>query len=245
MERLFLTYIILVFIPFTGLNTRTIHHILNNNLEYHLRWDGKSTILKVSLEYTPVTKDSTVFIYGSESFGGQKDIFKVVQNIKCDASDSIKITPKERRITVFYHSDEQPKRINYEINGQLVSNSGRAIYDELFRPVITGKTMYMVSCFFMMNPVKQKVSSFSIQWDSFPEHVPYFISTDPETSPLKKQTIAISKKEEILIVTGTDLLINKYDVHGIPYYSITSKRDTVNNLKAKLEPFFLNAISRI
>ncbi|WP_158799156.1 M1 family aminopeptidase [Pedobacter sp. L105] len=237
MNKAFLALGVLICMPFASICTKKTNYPAKDKLEYHLSWDGQSSTLKVSLDYIPANKDSTVFIYGSPEFGGQTDIFKIVQNINCNSSDSLKINSQEHQITI-YHSDVEPKRINYEINGQLVNNPKRAIYDELFRPVITEKTMYMVGCFFMMNPTEQKVSSFSIQWDSFPEHFPYFISTEPESSPLKKQIITMSKKEEVLFVMGPDLLINKYSVHGIPYYSITSKRDTMNNLSSELMPFF-------
>jgi len=237
MDKAFLALGILISMPLAFLHAKIITHTPTDKLEYHLSWDGNSTVLKVSLDYTPFNKDSTVFTYGSENFGGQTDIFKVIQNINCNSSDRIKITAKERKITI-YHSDDTPKSINYEINGQLVNNPKRAIYDQLFRPVIAKKTLYMVSSFFMLNPVIQKASAFSIQWDSFPANMSYFISTAPRTSPLIKQTLAISKKEDLLLLMGQDLLITSYNVHGIPYYSITSKKDTINNLPAELEPFF-------
>lgn len=78
-------------------------------LIYHLGWDGKSSILKVSLEYTPATRDSTVFIYGNPNFGGQKEIFRVLQNI--DSKDKIILTPGERKITV-YHTETGIKKIS-------------------------------------------------------------------------------------------------------------------------------------
>lgn len=209
----------------------------NARLNYHLSWDGSSSILKVLLEYTASSKDSTVFTYGEPNIGGQTEIFKVLENIKCLGSDRLTLNPKERKITI-YHSEGGLKKISYEINGKLVGNPKRATLDELFRPLISPQILYLVPHFFTLNPVIQHAENFKIQWDSFPPNLPYFISTDAESSPSKTQTIAVNKRDEVLILMGSDLLINKYKVHGIPYYSILSKQDTLNNMKLELEPFF-------
>ena len=206
-------------------------------LEYHLSWDGKSSILRVSLEYTAASKDSTVFIYGEPNIGGQTEIFKVLGNIKAGAADRFTLDPKKRKITVF-HNGAGTKKISYEINGQVVGNPKRATVDELFRPLITSKILYLVPHFFMINPIDQHAEMVSIQWDSFPPDLPYFISTAAESRASQKQTIAVAKKDDILMLMGSDLVINRYHVHGIPYYSITSKSDTINDLKAELDPFF-------
>ena len=206
-------------------------------LAYHLSWDGKSSVLKVSLEYTAASKDSTVFIYGEPNFGGQTEIFKVLQNMTADGPDKLKLTPKDRKITV-YHVGAGVKRINYEINGQLVGNPKRATVDELFRPLITQKVLYLLPRFFMINPIDQGAAMVSIQWDSFPPGLPYFISTAAGSAPSVKQTIPVKKEDEVLMLMGPDLVIDKYEVHHIPYYSITSKSDTINNLKTELAPFF-------
>ena len=226
-----------ILINFSNLNAKNRNIGPAAKLEYHLNWDGKSSILKVVLDYTAASKDSTVFIYGEPNIGGQTEIFKVLRNIKCGSSERIKLNPKERKITV-YHVGTRMKQISYEINGQLVGNPKRATVDELFRPLISSKILYLVPHFFMINPIAQHARVVGIQWDTFPQNLPYFISTAAESKASQKQTIAVGKKEDILILMGSDLVINKYRVHGIPYYSITSKSDTINNLKAELDPFF-------
>jgi predicted metalloprotease with PDZ domain len=204
-------------------------------LAYHLGWDGKSAILQVSLDYAPANKDSTVFIYGDLNFGGQKEIFNVLQNI--NTKDKIKLTPRERKITV-YHTGAGPTKISYTVNGQLVGNPKRATVDELFRPLITPNILYLVPQFFMINPVGHPASEASIQWDTFPAGLPYFMSTAAGAGPAVKQTITLKQEQDVLMLMGANLVINTYKVHGIPYYSITSKSDTINNLKAELKPFF-------
>jgi len=202
---------------------------------YHLGWDGKSSILKVSLDYTPATKDSTVFIYGDPSFGGQTEIFKVLQNI--ESKDKIKLTPGERKITVYY-TDTGLKHISYTINGHLIGNPKRSTVDELFRPLIMPDLLYLVPKFFVINPEGHSAATASIQWDTYPAGLPYFFSNAAGTGPGEKQTVSLTNENDDLILMGSSLIINNYKVHGIPYYSITSKNDTINNLKADLDPFF-------
>ncbi|MEO7212675.1 M1 family aminopeptidase [Mucilaginibacter sp.] len=232
-RSLLATCLLLAITLFANAQTKSIQPAAY--LNYHLGWDGTSSLLKVSLDYTPATKDSTVFIYGDLKFGGQKEIFKVLQNI--ETTDKIKLTPTERKITV-YHTDGGPKKISYTINGQLVGNPKRATLDELFRPLITPNLLYLVPQFFMINPVGHPAAAATIQWDSFPPGLPYFISTAAGTAPNVKQSIPLNKQQDVLILMGADLIIDTYKVHGIPYYAITSKADTLNNLKADLEPFF-------
>ena len=234
MRRLILTASILLNVPFF-LSAQNKFDTLPAQLAYHLSWDGKSTLLKVSLEYTPVTKDSTVFIYGEPNFGGQKQIFDVLQNI--ETSDKVQLTPGERKITV-YHTRAGLQKISYTINGQLVGNPKRATVDELFRPLITPNVLYLVPLFFMINPVGNHAAVASVQWDSFPANVPYFISTAAGASPAVKQTISLKNEQDELILMGPSLVINTYKVHGIPYYAITSQSDTINDISAELEPFF-------
>ena len=187
-------------------------------MAYHLGWDGKSSLLKVSLDYTPATKDSTVFIYGDPSFGGQKEIFKVLQNI--ESKDKIKLTPGERKITV-YHTDNELKHISYTINGHLVGNPKRSTVDELFRLLIMPDLLYLVPKFFVINAVGNSATTASIQWDLYPAGLPYFFSSSAGTGPAQKQTISLTNENDALILMGSSLLINSYEVHGIPYYSIT------------------------
>ena len=204
-------------------------------LAYNLGWDGKSAILKVSLEYSPATKDSTVFVYGNPDFGGQNAIFKILQDI--DSKDKVKLTPGERKITV-YHTDPGLKKISYTINCELINNPKRATLNELFRPVISSNILYLFPRFFMINPLGHPAKAASIQWNSFPPDLPYFISTAAGTAPAVKQTVELSQEEQVPILAGSGLVIDLYKVHGIPYYSITAKNDTVNKLQTDLKPFF-------
>ena len=50
------------------------------NLDYRFRLD--SAALHVTLNYTPVEPDSTLFVYGDLGFGGQTDIFNGIKNLR-------------------------------------------------------------------------------------------------------------------------------------------------------------------
>ena len=90
----------------------------------------------------------------------------------------------------------------------------------------------------MINPVGHTATTASIQWDSFPAGLPYFISTAAGTAPNIEQTIPLNKELDVLILMGSSLVIKSYHVNKIPYYSITSDIDNINDLKASLKPFF-------
>jgi hypothetical protein len=206
-------------------------------LEYHLSWDGHSSVLKVRLNYTPVNADSTVFIFGSDGFGGQTDIFKTVSMITVDPSDKVKRVEATRKIIV-HHGKGGLKQLVYEVDGKLKIDPRRAIYNELFRPVINDNNLYMVSFFFMMKPLGQLADKISIQWDARPDGYSYFLSSLGSTDISAKAVIDSAKTEQTAILMGADLSVSNYKVHGIPYFLITSKRDTVNNIKREMDPFF-------
>ncbi|MGZ3776758.1 MAG: hypothetical protein ACXVI9_04020 [Mucilaginibacter sp.] len=206
-------------------------------IAYHLSWDGKSSYLKVRLDYTPATKDSTVFIFGIDGFGGQHNTFNLVSNLKCDATDKVKTDPKTRKVTV-YHANNGLRELNYQINGALLSDTSRMLYKQLFRPVIADGSLYLVSFFYMMNPVGHKAASVSIQWDAAPSNITYFLSTNPDATTASKAVIDTANTEQSMIEMSYNLQTTKYSVRGIPYYAITSTKDTVNNIKKELDPFF-------
>jgi hypothetical protein len=225
------------------LNTATARPSRNSRtdtaarLEYHLSWDGKSPLLNVTIAYTPASSDSTVFTFGIQNFGGQVDIFKILGQIKSGAGDRVKVMASEKKVVV-YHTGGGLKKLSYTVDGQLNTNPARAVYNELFRPVVTPGSLYIMPLIFMLEPQKHPATSLSVQWDSAPKKIGYFMSAAPGAGPFKKQVIGIKAIDDFLMVMGDDLIVNTYKVHNIPYYSITSKKDTINNLKTELEPFF-------
>ncbi|MFZ4105386.1 hypothetical protein [Flavobacterium sp.] len=209
----------------------------NNKQDYHLNWDGKSSKLKVQLDYTNATKDSTVFEYGNLSFGGQLDIFKVVKNIHCDISDKLKVDEKDRKITI-YHKGSAKKKLTYEIDGQQPDDKKPSIFTELFRPVITNGFLSIVNDFFMMNMNEVTDASISVVWDKYPKSFTYFNSINPGAKPSNKESITQEHLGRRLFVMGENIAVTKYDVLGIPYYSIVSNEESYKVLKISFPPFF-------
>lgn len=207
--------------------------------DYYMNWDGISSILKVKLIYT-AEKDSTVFEFASEGFGGQTDIFKVVKNIHGAPSDQIKINEKERKITI-YHTGRHHNTLYYEIDGAQPDYKKPSIYTELFRPVITKGYLSFVNDFFMMKPIGESNSDkqeINIIWEKFPKKYSYFNSVEPMAAPNKKLKINRESFGRLLFVMGDKIAIKKYNVKQIPYYSITSTEEQYKDLETKLPPFF-------
>jgi predicted metalloprotease with PDZ domain len=229
-----LAFVLLLAFPFC-MQGQQVNTTESPRMAYHLSWDGQSALLRVTLNYTAANKDSTVFTFGDPNFGGQKEIFKTLQDIT--STEKIKVTPAERKITV-YHTGPGLKTISYSINGQLLHDPKRSTVNELFRPLLVPDLLYLVPQFFMINPVKHRATAATVQWDSIPTSLRYFISVAPGAGPARKQEIDLKKEEDVLILAGSGLVINTYKVHGIPYYAITSRKDTVNDITADLQPFF-------
>ncbi len=210
-----------------------------NIQDYHLSWDGKSSILKVKLLYTPTDKDSTVFEYGDPSFGGQTDIFKVVKNIHCNSSDILKISEKETKITVYHHGS-QIKTLTYEIDGRMPDDKKPTIYTELFRPIITSGFLSTPSSFFLMNKKTETQNIINIVWDHYPHQFIYFNSIDPTSEAHQKLSLKEKEVERYLFVMGNKISVKKYNIMGIPYYSIYSNEKEYTLLNTKLPPYFTN-----
>lgn len=210
-----------------------------DNMDYHLSWDGRSSKLKIDLNYyIDSPKDSTVFIYG-DPVGGQNAIFKVLSNIQVSADDALSVKEDERKI-IIRHKSSGWQKLHYEIDGTLVVDSKRALPNELFRPVIAEGSFYIIGYNLFLDTVNRSFKNVSLVWDSRPADMPYFISVSPETEPDQTQIIEFEKRKDVLMVMDTDLIIKKYNVYGSPYYAITSKRDSLTDMQTKIKPYFDN-----
>lgn len=207
-------------------------------LDYHLNWDGKSTCLSVKVDYSPTSKDSTIFTFGTEGLGGQQDIFSVLTHIAGSLGDSVAVQPGRKTIVV-YHQDNSQKQLVYQIDGKSVTDTtNRALYNELFRPVIKDGFLYIVSLVFMVRPVGHPAQQVGIQWDTVVKDVSYFMSYAPDANPLTRQVIPAQQSTDLLLIAGTDITTKSYQVGKVPYYFVSSKRDTINNIQAVFAPFF-------
>lgn len=208
-------------------------------LDYILDWDGVSSQLNIELSFISSTKDSTVFKFGEPGFGGQKDLFSLVGNLKAENGAKIKLVGPESKL-IIYHSTPGIQKLRYTIDGRVNPYNERAITMELFRPVITNGSLYLISSFFMMTPENHPAKSVSIRFSRLPKGTPSFYSWAPGADPEKRQYMPIEKSDEIMIVMGSKLKISKYSIHKIPYYFIHTTGDTSNIIDTEIAPFFSN-----
>ncbi|WP_439490178.1 hypothetical protein [Algoriphagus sp.] len=210
-------------------------------MDYVLSWDGESSVLEVELTYSATQKDSTAFIFGDPSFGGQNDIFNVIKNIRGTDPEVVKIDEASRRITI-YHNGAKNHRITYEIEGSLpVDKPTTTPQTELFRPVISKRILTLVNMQFDLTITDQSNPLVSYSWRRYPENLTYFNSVEPsQTDPSKKLTDNYDNlSHKVYFVMGDNIGVQEYNVLGVPYYAVTTKKDEYeNNLQADLSPFF-------
>lgn len=205
---------------------------------YTLTWDGQTSYVDIELAYNVIKVDSTVFKFGLPGFGGQQDIFTLVENLKGSSGDIIKTLKSSSKVIV-YHKSGGTHKLFYRINGSVnTDNMSRAIYMELFRPVITKGSLYLTPPFFMMMPDVSEPVEMSIQFKGLPSHTPVFYSWSPLADAGKKVLIPPGKMGDFLIAAGSGVKTKTYDVHHIPYYLVTQGNDTINNINTELSPYF-------
>src|SRR5690606_21777274 len=158
-------------------------------MDYVFSWDGDSPILGIELTYSAAEKDSTTFIFGDPSFGGQIDIFNVIKNIRCTAPEELKIDEGNRQITI-YHNGAKRHRLTYESDGLLPADKPTTVSQrELFRPVITKGVLTLRNRQFALAITDDSNPLFSFSWQSYPENVSYFNSVQPShANPSEKLT---------------------------------------------------------
>lgn len=214
----------------------------NKSLNYVLDWDGASTMLKVELTFDSEDRDSTVLVYGDPEWGGQEDIFKVLENIEVfPVMDSLRINEEERKITIF-HLTKGEKRMLYTINGvEKEYNSERYVYDQIFRPIVEEGSLYMTGVNYMMTPDNFESTRPSVRFKNvLPEKFHYFLSYAPNSVPTDVFTFDNDKEkvDRSLILISKNLNIIEEEVKGIPYYYVSDSRDTINDFKKDFIPRF-------
>lgn len=210
-------------------------------MDYVLSWDGNSSIVEVELTYSVAQKDSTVFTFGDPDFGGQKDIFNVIKNIRATKPEVLKIEEANRRITI-YHNGAKKHRISYDIDGSLpIDQPTRTTQTELFRPVITKGMLTLVNLQFALDVTDESNPWISFRWRKYPENFTYFNSVHPsEKNPLEKLSAQYNDLSDLMyFVIGDTIEVKEYNVMGISYYCVTTIEDKYgNNLQGDFVPFF-------
>jgi hypothetical protein len=206
-------------------------------MDYHFSWDGNSSLLKVDLFYTSDAKDTTSFIYGSPEIGNQLNIFGVLKNIKGGSGDSISIDEAKRKILI-RHKTPGLKNLHYEINGELLSPAKHNNANEQFRPQLVHGSFYSLSFNFFMQVDTNTYKTISYTWDKWPAGIGYFSSAAPESKPGAIVNVNADQIMKIYMVMDKKLIVNSYKVHNVPYYAISTGRDSLNDIQADLKPFF-------
>ncbi len=212
-------------------------------MDYVLSWDGESSTVGVELTYSATQKDSTVFTFGDPDFGGQHDIFYTVKNIRVVKPEVLRIDEANRGITI-YHNGAKEHRISYDIDGSLpIDKPTRTTQTELFRPVIAKGILMLVHLQFTMKITDKSNPLVSFRWRKYPENFTYFNSVQPSQKrpSVKLEDYYDKISQKVYFVMGDTFDVKEYDVMGIPYYSVTTKRDKYgNDLQGSLSPFFEN-----
>ncbi|WP_454801294.1 M1 family aminopeptidase [Mucilaginibacter phyllosphaerae] len=208
-----------------------------SELRYQLGWDGNSTKISVDVTYFPHTKDSTIFYYGHPELGGQKNIFDIISRVTAGRGDRILIDQLARKIKVF-HAKSGIASIHYEIDGKLLIDEKRARPNELFRPVVYQGTFYSLGYNLFLSTPDTTYKAVVLWWNRWPKNMPYFYSLNPVAKPSEKQTVKPENLNNLLFAGDRKLIKKKYDVYGIPYYAVTTQRDSLNNMQQEIAPFF-------
>ncbi|RZJ76685.1 MAG: hypothetical protein EOO45_01405 [Flavobacterium sp.] len=217
-----------------------------DRLDYHLSWDGISSILKIDLLYQATTKDSLTFVFGNPEAGGQPRIFEILQNVKIDGSDSLALNPDTREIKIYHHS-KRPKKLHFEMDCRLIKDKRRALPNEAFRPTLEKGFLYTLGYQLFLNFPEQRFKHIGIVWDKWPKNMPYFVSTDPKAKPNDLQVIAANSAEMnvFMLQMSDDLVIKKYVIKGIDNYLLTSKNDTTSGLPKDIMSLMENFIPKV
>lgn len=209
-----------------------------NRMDYHLSWDGSSTILKIDIVYNAHGSDSTVFVYGIPQAGGQPHIFDILGNVKAGDSEALKVNAAERRIIVHHHTSSGVKTLHAEIDGKLITGP-RFLPNEAFRPTVVPGFLYTRGFQFFMDVSDPIYDQIGIVWDHWPRDIPYLISTNPEAKPGELQLLSAeaSIRYIFMMVMDKDMVITKSMVGKIPHYLVTSKSDSTSGLPEKIKDF--------
>src|SRR5690554_7372184 len=84
----------------------------NPYMDYVLSWDGVSSNLEVELTYSKSDKDSTVFLFGVQVFGGKEVIFKLFKIIVVIKLEEIKKKKLKKKITKYNTAAKKQKLSN-------------------------------------------------------------------------------------------------------------------------------------
>lgn len=190
---------VIVFLPvFTFAQT--------TNLDYRLGWSAEG--LSVDLYYRPLQADSTSFTYGVLEFGGQRDIFRGIKDLRADAPARLVPDTAHRRMTVWYGRDSTV-HIHYLVVDSRTADNTR---NQLFRPMLTSDYFFVHGLNLFLKPVtcvNDRAINVAISWQQ-PPPFPFFFSFDPDNDGTHPSLTSFDSIFYRPITGAADLLIKKF-----------------------------------
>jgi len=232
MKILFINFFLVLCCLFLFAQEKTAHP----KMDYHFSWDGGSHFLKADLFYA-TTKDTTSFVYGWPEIGNQINIFDVLHHIQTGKDDSLTIDSAKRKIRI-WHKTTGLKMLHYEIDGSLLSPIKHNNANEQFRPELIPGTFCSLSFNLFMQVDTAIYKQITYTWDQWPEGFGYFSSAAPESKPGQRILVKADQLNWVYMVMDHQLQVSKYRVRDVPYYAISSGRDSINKVQDFLKPFF-------
>jgi len=175
------------------------------DLRYEIMLKGEHRI-HVKLVYTPVERDSTVFVYGEPLFGGQKNISKCLMGVKAEAPAKIKADWPQRRLTVYYRG-KKPVTIEYDIADEGVRDKDSK--SELYRPVIQKNYLFCHGINLFLRPLFMSSTGViqSVQWSKKPAY-PVFFSYEPSNRGDKPYTGGVNDFMFCLLTGAVNMTVD-------------------------------------
>ncbi len=199
-------------------------------MDYKLSWDGTSNLLDIDLDYTPQSKDSSSFIYGSPEFGGQEDIFTILKNVAVGTGDSLKLYPEERKLVIRHYGKNKNKSLKYSIDGTLVYGKDKPeslgmVAREMFRPIITSSHLYVYGESYLMQYESDQEVQHHIHWENYPKNLTSFNSYDRDQDPGTISKTTYSELVNSISLISNYINIDTKVIKDIPHYFVTSKQN--------------------
>ena len=216
---------------FTTFSQRT-----NSSLQYQLTHFGNK--IHVDLIYTPLENDSVKFTYGNLDYGGQKDIFRGVQNLAVKGQMRMEIDTAQRSIRMFYKSFA-PIFISYDI---VDTRSETTTRSQLFRPMITENYFFVHGFNLFLTPQFRKEFSkvrVSVRWKKRPSF-PIFYTFDPDNDGSRVSLSTLDSLNFRFLTGATDLKVKKFYSESGKNFLVLRTGAMNDSIEKGLEKFYLN-----
>ncbi len=196
----------------------SITSVFASDISFQYEFEVQPKVLHVNLTYKPVVKDSTTFKYGSEFYGGMKDLIKSLT--KLEASVKFRIDEGNNSVT-FYHPQNKPVKIKYDIID--THKPEQRVVGEMFRPISTDTYFFSLSHTLFLTPQVdedlKKKSLVSVKLKGR-QAFPLFFTGSPTLKPNKRVVLSYSDVMNALLTGATDLHVETRELGGITNYVV-------------------------